>query len=166
MSGKVYHVLFLSAADSARGIMAEAILNRDGGGRFRAFSAGLDPSGNLNQEAVTLLKKLNYDTSSLRSKGLDEFTDPGAPQMDFVFTLFDTAAGEAVPPLPGQPMTAHWGVPDPGRIEEMGAERGLKLAEIFRMLDRRIGIFANLRLEALGRLSLQTQLDSIGQGDS
>jgi protein-tyrosine-phosphatase len=161
MNDRIYNVLFLCNANSARGIMAEAILNREGAGRFQAFSAGSHPSGKLNEDAVALLRKLNYDTASLHSKGWDEFTAPNSPQMDFVFTLCDTAAG---PALPGQPMTAHWGVPDPAKIEEQGAARGLRLAEIFRMLDRRISIFVNLRLEALGRLALQSHLDSIGDG--
>jgi len=163
MSGKTYNVLFLCHANSARSLMAEAVLNREGAGRFKGFSAGVDPSGKVNEEVVALLKKLNFDTADLRSKSWDEFSAADAPHMDFVFTVCDQTAGETCPVWPGQPMTAHWGVPDPALIEEQGAERAIKLAEIFRMLDRRIGIFVNLRLDALSRLSLQGHLDNIGK---
>ena len=166
MSAKTYNVLFLCHHNSARSLMAEAVLNREGGGRFRGFSAGSEPSGQVNEEAMALLRKLNYDTSMLHPKSWDEFAKPDAPHMDFVFTVCDEVAGETCPVWPGQPMSAHWGVPDPAAIQEQGAERGLKLAEIFRMLDRRIGIFVNLRLDALSRLSLQSQLDNIGKGNN
>jgi len=163
MSGKTYNVLFLCNSDTARGIIAEAVLNRDGGGRFHAFSAGIHAGETLNEDVAAMLKKLNYDTASLRPKGVEEFTSAGAPRMHFVFTLCDSVAGDAMPALPGKPMTAHWSVPDPAAIAEQGAERGLKIAEIFRMLDRRIGVFCHLRLDALDRLALQTQLDQIGE---
>ena len=166
MSAKTYNVLFLCNHNSARSLMAEAVLNREGAGRFRGFSAGSEPSGQVNEEAMALLRKLNYDTSTLHSKSWDQFAKPDAPHMDFVFTVCDEIAGETCPVWPGQPMSAHWGVPDPAAIKEQGAERGLKLAEIFRMLDRRIGIFVNLRLDALSRLSLQSQLDNIGKGNN
>jgi arsenate reductase len=163
MRGKTYNVLFLCHANSARSLMAEAVLNREGAGRFKGYSAGSHPSGKVNDEAVALLKKLNYDTTDLHSKSWDEFAKPDAPQMDFVFTVCDQTAGESCPVWPGQPMTAHWGVPDPAQIQEQGAARAIKLAEIFRMLDRRVGIFVNLRLDALSRLSLQGHLDEIGK---
>jgi len=163
MSEKTYNVLFLCTGNSARSIMAESILTRFGPGKFRAFSAGSHPKGHLHTETLALLKRLNYDTAGLRSKSWDEFAAPGAPEMDFVFTVCDNAADEVCPAWPGQPMTAHWGVPDPAVIEDEGAERGLKLADIYRMLDRRIGVFTSLRLEALDKLSLKKHLDDIGK---
>ena len=161
----MYNVLFLCTGNSARSIMAECILNREGAGRLRAFSAGSFPKGELHAETIELLKKLNYDVSQARSKSWDEFARPGAPDMDFVFTVCDSAAGEVCPIWPGHPMTAHWGVPDPAAITEQGAERGLKIAEIFRMLHYRISIFTNLRLDALDHLSLKAHLDEIGRSD-
>ncbi|MDA8230476.1 MAG: arsenate reductase ArsC [Magnetospirillum sp.] len=163
MSEKTYNVLFLCTGNSARSIMAECILTRLGSGKFRAFSAGSHPKGSLHPETVELLKRLNHDTSGLRSKSWDEFAAPGAPEMDFVFTVCDNAAGEVCPVWPGQPMTAHWGVPDPVAIEDEGAARGLKLADIYRMLNNRIGVFTNLRIDALDRLSLKKRLDDIGK---
>ncbi len=160
---KPYNVLFLCTGNSARSIMAECILNRVGHGKFKAFSAGSHPKGRLHPETLELLQRLHYDTSGLRSKPWDEFAAPGAPDLDFVFTVCDNAAGEVCPTWPGQPMTAHWGVPDPAALEDKGAERALKLADIYRMLDRRISIFTSLRLEALDRLSLQKRLDDIGK---
>ncbi len=166
MNDKVYNVLFLCTGNSARSIMAECILNRLGGGRFRAHSAGSHPKGHIHPETLRLLTTLNYDTAGLRSKSWDEFAQKGAPVMDFVFTVCDQAAGEMCPAWPGQPMTAHWGVPDPAAIEAHGAERGLELADIYRMLANRIGIFTNLRIEALDKLSLQKNLDAIGKADA
>lgn len=160
---KIYNVLFLCTGNSARSIMAECILNREGAGRFRAFSAGSFPKGHLHAETVDLLTKLNYDLSEARSKSWDEFAKPGAPALDFIFTVCDSAAGEVCPIWPGHPMTAHWGVPDPAAVEETGAERALKIAEIYRMLNNRISIFTNLRLDALDHLSLKARLDAIGQ---
>jgi protein-tyrosine-phosphatase len=162
MNEKSYAVLFLCTGNSARSIMAESILNREGGPRFRAFSAGSHPKGFLHPETMALLKRLNYPTAGLRSKPWDEFALADAPKMDFVFTVCDSAAGEICPVWPGQPMTAHWGVPDPAALQEEGAERGLKLAEIYRMLFNRITLFVNLRMDALDRLSLQKTLDDIG----
>jgi len=158
-----YNVLFLSTGNSSRGIMAECILNREGQGRFHAYSAGSFPTGKLHDETVAMLKKLNYDLSGARSKSWDEFTRPGAPEMDFIFTVCDSAAGETCPIWPGHPITAHWGVPDPAAISEEGADRGLKLAEIFRMLHNRISLFTCLRLEAIDHLSLKSHLDEIGR---
>ena len=162
MSAKTYNVLFLCTGNSARSIMAECILTRLGGGRFRAFSAGSHPTGRIHPETLDMLRRLNFDTAGLRSKSWDEFAQPGAPEMDFVFTVCDAAAGEACPAWPGRPMTAHWGVPDPVTLAETGSARGLRLADIYRMLDRRIGIFACLRIEALDRLALKRRLDAIG----
>lgn len=163
MSEKTYNVLFLCTGNSARSIMAECVLARVGAGKFRPFSAGSHPKGALHSETVDLLRRLNHDTSGLRSKSWDEFAQPGAPEMDFVFTVCDSAAGEVCPAWPGQPMTAHWGVPDPAAIAEEGSERGLKLADIYRMLNNRISIFTSLRIEALDRLSLKKHLDDIGK---
>lgn len=162
MSEKAFNVLFLCTGNSARSIMAECILNREGAGKFRAFSAGSHPKGHLHSETLELLKRLNYPTAGLRSKPWDEFAARDAPQLDFVFTVCDNAAGEVCPIWPGQPMTAHWGVPDPALLQEEGAERGLKLAEIYRMLFNRISVFTNLRLDALDRLSLLNRLNEIG----
>lgn len=163
MTGKIYNVLFLCTGNSARSIMAECILNREGAGRFRAFSAGSFPKGHLHAETVELLTKLNYDLSQARSKSWDEFADSEAPALDFIFTVCDSAAGEVCPVWPGHPMTAHWGVPDPAAVEETGAERAVKIAEIYRMLHNRISIFANLRLDALDHLALKSRLDAIGR---
>jgi protein-tyrosine-phosphatase len=163
MSEKTYNVLFLCTGNSARSIMAECILNREGRGRFRAFSAGSHPRGSLHPETLAMLKQMEYPIAELRSKSWDEFAQPGAPQMDFVFTVCDDAASEVCPSWPGQPMTAHWGVPDPAAMTEMGAARGLKLAAIYRMLHTRISVFISLRIEALDRLSLKGRLDAIGK---
>ncbi len=142
--------------------MAECILQRHGRGRFQSFSAGSQPKGQVNPDAVKLLKKLNYPTENLRSKSWDEFADSESETMDFVFTVCDNAAGETCPIWPGQPMTAHWGVPDP--VTEIGsdAERGSLFAEIFRMIERRIEIFINLPLASLDKLTLQKRLEDIG----
>jgi arsenate reductase (thioredoxin) len=154
MTDRVYNVLFLCTANSARSIMAEAILNREGKGRFRAYSAGSNPSGAVNPHALDLLKSGRFDVSAFRSKSWDEFAAPGAPEMDFVFTVCDDAAGETCPVWPGQPMTAHWGVPDPGKVTGSQAEIGLAFAEAYRMLATRIGIFVSLPIEQLDKISL------------
>jgi protein-tyrosine-phosphatase len=158
-----YNVLFLCTGNSARSILAESILNREGLGRFKAFSAGSDPKGQVHSYAIDLLERLNYPTEKLRSKSWDEFAVPGAPSMDFVFTVCDNAAHEVCPVWPGQPATAHWGVPDPAAAEGTEIERRLAFADCYRMLNNRIGVFANLPLEALDRLSLQKRLDEIGR---
>ena len=163
MSDGVYNVLFLCTGNSARSIMAEAILNRDGQGRFKAYSAGSHPTGAVRPEALSLLKKLNFKTEGLRSKDWAEFAEPGAPVMDFVFTVCDHAAREACPVWPGQPMSAHWGLPDPAAAEGNETERMLAFNEAFRMLNNRISIFMNLPMTSLDRLSLQKKLDEIGQ---
>jgi len=163
MIGGIYNVLFLCTGNSARSVMAECILNRDGAGRFCAYSAGSRPKGELHAETVELLRGLNYDVSRLRSKSWDEFAAAGAPVMDFIFTVCDKAAGEVCPTWPGHPISAHWGVPDPAAILESGAARAARVAEIYRMLQRRIDIFADLRIEVLDRTALKTRVDIIGR---
>jgi protein-tyrosine-phosphatase len=163
MSDTVYNVLFLCTGNSARSILAEAILNRIGQGRFKAFSAGSQPKGTVHPYALDLLKSLNHDVGFARSKNWDEFARPGAPEMHFVFTVCDNAAAEACPVWPGQPMTAHWGVPDPAAVEGNEAEKRLAFADAYRMLNNRISIFTSLPLSALDGLALQKRLDEIGR---
>lgn len=162
MSDKIWNVLFLCTGNSARSILAEAILAREGQGRFRSFSAGSQPKGEVHPFALDLLTKLNHDTGFARSKTWDEFAVPGAPVMDFVFTVCDSAAAEVCPVWPGQPMSAHWGVPDPAAAVGTEAERRLAFADAYRMLSKRISVFANLPMASLDRLSLQKRLDRIG----
>jgi arsenate reductase len=162
MTDRTYNVLFLCTGNSARSIIAEAILNRDGAGRFKAFSAGSHPRGTVNPHTLTLLGGLGFDTSGYRSKSWDEFAVPGAPALDFVFTVCDDAAGEACPAWPGQPMTAHWGVPDPAKATGTDAEVALAFADAYRMLGNRISVFLNLPLATLDRMSRQTRLNTIG----
>ncbi len=157
------NVLFLCTGNSARSIMAECILNRLGQGKFRAFSAGSHPAGQVNPLALHLLRKSNYDVSQLRSKSWDEFAETDAPKLDFVFTVCDDAANEVCPIWPGQPMTAHWGLPDPAKAQGTEAERLLAFADTMRMLTQRIGIFVSLPLDKLSKLALQKQLDAIGK---
>lgn len=163
MTDRVYNVLFLCTGNSARSILAEAILNRDGQGRFKAFSAGSQPKGEVHPQALALLTKLNHDTGFARSKNWEEFAQPGAPVMDFVFTVCDNAAGEACPVWPGQPMTAHWGVPDPAAVEGTASEVALAFADTYRMLANRISIFTALPLASLDRMTLQSRLGEIGR---
>ncbi len=161
-----FNVLFLCTGNSARSIMAEAIMNRVGGLRFKAFSAGSAPKGEVNPHALILLRRLNHRIDELRSKPWDEFSrtnNPAAPALDFVFTVCDNAAGEACPIWPGQPMTAHWGLPDPAEAEGSAAEIGLASADAYRMLANRINLFLNLPLESLDRLSLLRRMDDIGK---
>jgi arsenate reductase (thioredoxin) len=158
-----FNVLFLCTGNSARSIMAEVLLNRAGQGKFRAFSAGSQPKGQVHPYALDLLRKLNFDVSALRSKSWSEFAAPDAPTLDFVFTVCDNAAAETCPVWPGQPMTAHWGVPDPAEATGKEAEVRLAFADAFRMLSNRINIFVALPLRSLDQLSLQRQLDSIGK---
>ena len=157
------NVLFLCTGNSARSVLAECILNRLGAGKFRAFSAGSHTAGKINPLALNLLRKTNYDVSGLRSKSWDEFAAPGAPKLDFVFTVCDDAAAETCPIWPGQPMSAHWGLPDPVKAQGSEAERTLAFADTMRMLTQRIGIFVSLPLDKLSKLSLQKQLDEIGR---
>jgi arsenate reductase len=158
----IYNVLFLCTGNSARSVLAESILNRLGAGRFKAFSAGSHPTGRVNPHAVALLNRLNYPTDGLRSKSWDEFAAPGASVLDFIFTVCDNAAGEVCPIWPGQPMTAHWGIPDPAAATGTEAEIAAAFADAYRMLERRIDVFTNLPLASLDRLSLQKRLDAIG----
>jgi arsenate reductase len=158
-----FNVLFLCTGNSARSIMAEVILNRAGQGKFRAFSAGSQAKGQVHPYALDLLRQLHYDVSGLRSKSWKEFSEPGAPNLDFVFTVCDNAAAEMCPVWPGQPMTAHWGIPDPAAATGTEAEVRLAFADALRMLTNRINIFVALPLRSLDQLSLQRQLDAIGK---
>ncbi len=158
-----FNVLFLCTGNSARSIMAEAILNKLGQGKFHACSAGSQPKGKLNPHTIELLQSLGYDTSGFRSKSWDEFAKPGAPVLDFVFTVCDNAAGETCPLWPGQPMTAHWGIPDPAEAKGSPAEIALAFKDAYRMLFQRIGVFTALPLRSLDRLSLQNKLREIGR---
>jgi len=158
----MYNVLFLCTGNSARSIMAEAILNKVGAGRFHAYSAGSHPKGKVHPETLRLLKSLGYDTSGIHSKSWDEFTAPDAPVFDFVFTVCDNAAAEACPLWPGQPMTAHWGVPDPAQATGTAAEVALAFKDAYRMLNQRIGIFTALPIKSLDKLTLQNKLCEIG----
>ena len=160
---KVFNVLFICTGNSARSIMAEAVLNRAGQGRFRAFSAGSQPKGRVHPYAIDLLKRLHYDVSGARSKSWTEFTSPNAPKLDFAFTLCDDAAAETCPVWPGQPMTAHWGLPDPAAKIGTEAEMRFAFADAMRMLTNRINIFVSLPMKSLDALTLQKQLDAIGK---
>jgi arsenate reductase (thioredoxin) len=157
-----YNVLFLCTGNSARSIIAEAILNKAGAGTFRAYSPGSHPQGKVHPETLRLLQSLGYDTSAFRSKSWSEFADPGAPRLDFVFTVCDNAAGETCPFWPGQPMTAHWGIPDPAESTGTAAEVALAFKEAYRMLNQRIGIFTALPIKSLDQLTLQNKLREIG----
>lgn len=163
MSNGAYNVLFLCTHNSARSVIAECIINRLGAGRFRGYSAGSAPRGSVHPYALDMLRNQNYDVNSLRPKSWDEFAAPGSPEMNFVFTVCDDAANEVCPIWPGQPMTAHWGVPDPSAAEGTEAERRFAFADTHRMLYQRIGIFVNLPLASLDRLALQKQLSDIGR---
>jgi arsenate reductase len=160
---RVYNVLFLCTGNSARSILSEAILNERGRGRFRAFSAGSHPTGRVNPLALDLLARMRIPTEGLRSKSWDEFAAPGAPALDFVFTVCDNAAGEVCPYWPGQPMTAHWGTPDPASVEGSEMARTEAFREAFRILERRIGLFISLPIASLDRLSLSQKIRDIGQ---
>lgn len=159
---KAYNVLFLCTGNSARSIIAEAILNRLGAGRFTAYSAGSHPAGKVNPHALALLKRLNYPTEMLRSKAWEEFAAPSPLVLNFVFTVCDNAAGEVCPVWPGQPMTAHWGIPDPAAVAGSDLDIAVAFAEAYRMLNNRISIFVSLPLAKLDVLSLQKRLDAIG----
>ena len=157
------NVLFLCTGNSARSIIGEAIMNREGRGRFRAFSAGSHPKGEVNPNTLSLLENLHYKTHGFRSKSWDEFAALGAPKLDFVFTVCDDAAAEVCPIWPGQPMTAHWGMPDPAAASGSPSEVALAFADAYRMMSNRITLFMNLPLASLDRLSLQRRLEAIGQ---
>jgi arsenate reductase (thioredoxin) len=158
-----YNVLFLCTGNSARSIIAEAILNREGQRNFHAYSAGSHPKGQVHPYALDLLHRMNFDVTRFRSKSWNEFTRPNAPKLDFAFTLCDDAAAETCPVWPGQPMTAHWGLPDPAAATGNEAEVRLAFADTFRMLNNRISIFVSLPIKSLDQLSLQKQLDAIGK---
>ena len=162
MTDKPLNLLFLCTGNSARSIIAEAIANREGRGRYRAFSAGSMPKGQVHPQALNLLRNLRYPTETLRSKSWEEFSGPDAPRLDFVFTVCDNAAAEVCPIWPGQPTTAHWGVPDPAAVQGTPAEIGAAFADAYRMLNSRIGLFMNLPLASLDKLSLRRRLADIG----
>jgi arsenate reductase len=163
VTDRPYNVLFLCTGNSARSILAEAILNTIGDGKFRAFSAGSQPKGQIHPLTLQLLRDLQYDVSGLRSKSWNAFATPGAPPLDFVFTVCDNAAGEACPLWPGQPMTAHWGIPDPAAATGSTAQVALAFKDAYRMLHQRIAAFAALPIKSLDRLSLQAKLRDIGR---
>ncbi|MGJ4947721.1 arsenate reductase ArsC [Bradyrhizobium sp. HKCCYLS20291] len=165
MPDRSYNVLFLCTGNSARSVLAESILRKDGAGRFRAFSAGSTPKGVVHPLAIELLRRMDYPTEDLRSKSWSEFAAAGAPVMDFVFTVCDNAAGEACPIWPGQPTTAHWGIEDPAAAEGTELERLAAFTTAFRYLKNRIGAFINLPLDRIDRLSLGTRLREIGAGE-
>ncbi len=163
MTDKVFNVLFLCTGNSARSIMAEAIMNSLGKDKFRAYSAGSHPSGRVHPLALDTLRIAGLSTEGARSKAWDEFAGPGAPKMDFVFTVCDNAAGEVCPVWPGQPMTAHWGVEDPTAFEGTDAERRAFFLKVFRMLQNRIAVFASLPVASLDRQSLHSRVKDIGR---
>jgi arsenate reductase len=158
-----YNVLFLCTGNSARSIMAEALLNLRGAGRFQAYSAGSHPKGEVHPQALRVLERNHLPAEQFRSKSWDEFATPDAPQLDFVFTVCDRAAAEVCPIWPGQPMTAHWGIEDPAAVQGSVEEQARAFQKTFRELDARIMNFTSLRLESLDQLSIQRQLDEIGR---
>ena len=160
------NVLFLCTGNSARSIIAECVLNRLGAGKFKAYSAGSQPKGQVHPLALSILRQGHFDVSQLRSKSWEEFAKADAPNLDFVFTVCDNAAKEVCPIWPGQPMTAHWGLPDPVQAEGSEAERHLAFADTLRMLSNRIGIFVSLPFDRLSKLSLQAKLDDIGKASA
>jgi arsenate reductase (thioredoxin) len=163
MSDRVYNVLFLCTGNSARSILAEAILNDRGKGRFKAFSAGSHPTGAVHPMALSLLERMGLSTDDLHSKAWDEFAQPGAPPLDFVFTVCDNAAGEVCPIWPGQPMTAHWGQPDPAAVAGTDLMKADAFREAFRTLGRRIDLFRSLPIATLDRLALGNKVREIGK---
>lgn len=165
MSDRVYNVLFLCTGNSARSILAEGILNKEGGGRFRAFSAGSQPKGEVNPLALKVLNSFGISTEGFRSKPWDEFAQPGAPVMDFVFTVCDSAAGETCPVWPGQPITAHWGIEDPAAVEGPEIQREAAFVTAYRYLKNRITIFTALPLATLDQTALGAKLRAIGLGE-
>ena len=165
MTSHVYNVLFLCTGNTARSVLAEGVLQKDGAGRFRAFSAGSQPKGIVNPLALKTLESFGYPADGFRSKGWEEFAGSGAPVMDFVFTVCDSAAGESCPIWPGQPMTAHWGIPDPAAVEGTDIEKQAAFNEAFRYLRNRIGAFINLPINSVDKLALGAQLRDIGRMD-
>ncbi len=163
MAERIYNVLFLCTGNSARSILAESIINKLGKGKFSGFSAGSHPKGQVHPIALALLLKLDYPTDNLRSKSWDEFAAPNALHLDFVFTVCDNAAGEVCPHWPGQPMTAHWGIPDPAAVEGTDSEKSLAFREAFRSLETRIKLFLSLPLASIDRMRLKERVDAIGK---
>lgn len=166
MDGKTRNVLFLCTGNSARSILAESLLNARGAGRFRAYSAGSFPKGQVRPEALRLLASLDLPTDGLRSKSWDEFAAPGAPPMDFVVTVCDQAGGEVCPVWPGRPVTAHWGIPDPAAVDGSPAEVALAFAEALKRLERRVTLFLALPLDRLDGLAIKRRMDEIGRTDA
>lgn len=164
MHERIYDVLFLCTGNTARSILAESILRKDGRDGFRAFSAGSQPKGQVNPFALKVLASLNYPIDGMRSKSWQEFAAPDAPVMDFVFTVCDSAAGESCPLWPGQPMTAHWGIEEPAAVEGTALQKEAAFVAAFRYLKNRIGIFTSLPLRGIDRMSLGTRLRDIGRG--
>ena len=162
MAEHPYNVLFLCTGNSARSILAEALINQWGRSKFLGFSASSHPKGQVHPIALELLQRMNFPTEGLRSKSWDEFATPGSPPLDFVFTVCDNAAGEVCPYWPGQPMTAHWGVPDPAAVEGTDTEKWMAFRDTFRLLDNRVKLFTSLPLGLLDRIKLQESLDAIG----
>lgn len=162
---RTFNVLFLCTGNSARSILAESILNKDGAGRFRAFSAGSQPKGNVNPFALKVLESFDYPADGFRSKNWEEFAAPDAPIMHFVFTVCDNAAGEACPVWPGQPITAHWGIEDPAAVEGTDFQKEAAFVAAFRYLQNRISAFIALPVASLDKASLRTRLTEIGQSD-
>ena len=160
---KIYNVLFICTGNSARSILAESLLNREGKGRFKAYSAGSHPTGRVHPMALDLLKSMNYPTGDLRSKDWQEFAEPGAPKMDFTFTVCDKAAGEVCPVWPGQPMTAHWGFQDPAACEGPEVEQRALFLEVFNQIKSHIDRFVSFPMATLDKLSLQQHIIEIGQ---
>ena len=165
MSDRIFNVLFLCTGNSARSILAESALNKLGGGRFRAFSAGSFPKGTVNPDAIALLERIDYPTEGLRSKSWEEFSAPDAPVMDFVFTVCDDAAGETCPVWLGHPMTAHWGIEDPSHVEGTAVERERAFVTALRYLENRIKLFIALPFERLDTMALRAHVHEIGQGE-
>ncbi|MFU0504682.1 arsenate reductase ArsC [Pseudaminobacter sp. NGMCC 1.201702] len=165
MNNRVYNVLFLCTGNSARSILAEGILRKEGSGRFNAFSAGSLPKGTVNPVALKVLAALDYPSEGFRSKAWDEFAVPGAPEMDFVFTVCDDAAGEACPVWPGQPMTAHWGIEDPSNVEGTDIENERAFSQAARFMKNRIMAFLSLPLASIDRMAVNHHLQLIGQMD-
>ena len=163
---RIYRVLFLCTGNSARSILAESLLNHWGHGRFRASSAGSFPKGQVHPMAAELLKRTNLPTDSLRSKSWDEFAAPGAPPIDFIFTVCDNAAGEVCPVWPGKPLTAHWGIADPAAVEGTDAEKTFAFRKALKELEARIKLFTSLPIDSLDRMTLQAKLQAIGKSRS
>jgi len=163
MPDRIYNTLFLCTGNSARSIMAEAILNEKGRGKFRAYSAGSHPKGVVNPRTIQLLEGLGHDTSNCRSKSWDEFAKPGAPKLDFIITVCDDAAGEACPIWPGKPLTAHWGVADPAAVIGAESEVARAFREAYRLLLRRIELLVALKISSLDQMLLQGRLREIGR---